>query len=218
MLRRSLAHTLIVVVVVFVCSGRSGPRPAAAKAGAAECVDEDQVLQNTSLDNWDNSSILPGRSQLLPGEEVLSPRPDPVLWGGRARPGPLTPQQLDTFERLGFLILPDLFTPDHVEVARNVAKAIAANAVGSKVNANGGTSIIALEPGSNTTVKSLFTAHQAAPELRDLMLHPTINGAAEQIVDDAVYVHQSRVNFQKAFVGQGFTCLLYTSPSPRDRG
>ena len=48
------------------------------------------------------------------GREVsITPRKDPTVWG--QEPGPLSPKELESFDRDGFLFFPDLFTPREAE-------------------------------------------------------------------------------------------------------
>ena len=152
----------------------------------------------------------PGRGQLALGEEQLSYRGDPVLWGGRDAAGPLTQEQLAQYEQNGFVVVPNVLDAETTLAAKQAAIDVAERTLRDATStdavdlANELATTLVLEPHSNNTVKSIFRAHLAAAPLHDAMLHPFVVSAAEQILNDTVYVHHSRVNFQQAFSGKGF--------------
>src|SRR6185312_4429764 len=51
--------------------------------------------------------------------EVITPRQDPGVWGAPDAPGPITPADLGSFERDGFLAVDRLITEDEVAVYRD---------------------------------------------------------------------------------------------------
>src|SRR3546814_19052590 len=57
------------------------------------------------------------------------------------------------------------------------------------------------EPGGDE-VRSIFAIHRSDAVFRRLSRDPRIAAMAEQILASQVYVHQSRINYKKGFVGQ----------------
>jgi ectoine hydroxylase len=127
---------------------------------------------------------------------ALLPRLDPVVHG-RGAPGPLTPDQLASFERDGFLHLPEVFSP--VEVAEMRAEMLAL-AERPDLRASGR---VVIEPAGDV-VRSVFEVHAVSEVFGKLAADPRVADAARQLLGSDVYVHQSRVNYKPGFGGEGF--------------
>jgi len=134
------------------------------------------------------------------GSTRLTPRLDPVLHGkaGPEEPGPLSPTQLAAYDRDGFLLLPGLLSTSEVRELTTALSKLRAEASGSAEQG------IIRERGG-TDVRSVFAVHHRADALGAIARHPTLLGAARQILADAVYLHQSRVNFKPGLVGGAFS-------------
>lgn len=138
------------------------------------------------------------REKLKPGETVLVPRSDPVLWGGAGSAGPLTRQQLESFERDGYTML------EGVLDAAKAGSLLAEARELARTCEETGAAEVYREPGSDA-VKSVFQLHLISASMRAACLHTDTVRAAEQILADRVHVFQSRINYQMPFVGKGFT-------------
>lgn len=57
---------------------------------------------------------------------------------------------------------------------------------------------------SSGDVRSLFAVHQLSDAIAEICSRRDIVGVAEQILDDEVYVHQSRMNLKPGFAGGPF--------------
>lgn len=125
----------------------------------------------------------------------IASRQDPVLWN-RAAAGPLGRDQLEHYEKNGFLVMPRLFS--QAEIARLLAdmERLAAAADPTRDD-------VIVEPESQA-VRSLFRLHTSSDVIRTLAADPRLAGAARQILGSEVYIHQSRVNFKPAFEGKAF--------------
>lgn len=132
------------------------------------------------------------------GEQRMLDRDDPVLWGGVDAPGPLTTDQLATFESDGFVILEHWLDDATVEACLSDVQRLA---VDPDVAASP-TSI--MEPDSGA-LRSLFQVHQTDTAFRALAADEQLAGAARQILADEVYIHQSRVNLKPALHGKSFS-------------
>jgi ectoine hydroxylase len=136
----------------------------------------------------------PYASRVGLGSELVR-REDPVVWGhGHA---PLDRGQLVRYQRDGFLVIDGLFTS--TEVARLMAAAEELRAKAGPERDD-----VVIEP-SGRAVRSLFRVHRQHALLAELVADRRIAGVARQILGDQVYVHQSRVNFKPAFVGEPFS-------------
>lgn len=117
-------------------------------------------------------------------------RQEPVVWG--ARPGPLSEHELARFARDGFLVMPDLLR-DRAAELRAEARNAADDPRETRIQ----------EPESDV-VRSVFAIHRTRDAFRSLVRDPRLADVARQILDDAIYVHQSRVNFKPGFDGKEF--------------
>ncbi len=132
----------------------------------------------------------------LTGALGAVPRQTPIA---PAADGPLSAAQRRRYVERGFLILPDL-----IDQAR--CAAVAAELQRMRAAAEAGEA-----PGHIRTtfehdqdaLRTLWSPHRH-PELGELHRDPGLLGAAEQLLGGAVYIHQSRINFQPPGVGQGF--------------
>jgi ectoine hydroxylase len=121
-------------------------------------------------------------------------RQDPVRWGHRD--GPLAAHELDTFVAHGFVVMRGLLSRSEVSALLAAAEARAAAADRTRDD-------VIVEPDSDA-VRSLFRVHVEPGPFQDLAQDPRLAGVARQLLDDEVYIHQSRINFKPAFEGKAF--------------
>ncbi|MGH0033866.1 MAG: ectoine hydroxylase [Myxococcota bacterium] len=131
------------------------------------------------------------------GEASILPRKDPVLHGHGPRQGPLSAEQLESFDRAGFLALEDFFDEPETRSIRDEAVRLRESLSGS------GAAEVVSEPGSGE-LRSIFAVHSSSDVFRRLARHPRLLGAATQILGSPVYIHQSRINYKPAFRGREF--------------
>ncbi len=125
----------------------------------------------------------------------IADRRDPVLWDPAAA-GPLGREQLEHYDKHGFLVLPKLFSAGEVAGLLAEMERLAAAADRSRDD-------VIVEPESQA-VRSLFRLHRDSDAIRTLVADSRLAGAARQILGSDVYIHQSRVNFKPAFEGKPF--------------
>lgn len=130
------------------------------------------------------------------GQTQWLPRVDPVVWG-KEQNGPLSADQLGFYEQNGYLFLPQFFAgaPLHRLVAE-------LERIGRKAAESDAPEVIREK--DSDQVRSVFAVHQSSPVFAELVRDPTLIAAARQILDGAVYIHQSRINFKYGFEGEGF--------------
>jgi ectoine hydroxylase len=147
------------------------------------------MTQTTTLDPY------PSRMD----EPRLIPRREPTVWGDRSRParGPLSAEQVQQFDRDGFIALPGLLAEAEVARYRDELDRVAADP-----NRSDDPRFV-LEA-RNDAIRSVFEIHRSNEVFRSLAQDPRIADAARQILAGDVYIHQSRVNVKPPMVGKGF--------------
>ncbi|MEU2581437.1 ectoine hydroxylase [Streptomyces avermitilis] len=129
--------------------------------------------------------------------EVSVPRQDPVLWGTPDTPGPITAGDLQSYERDGFLAVPQLIGDDEVALYHaELERLIHDPAVRADER-----SIV--EPKSQE-IRSVFEVHKISEIFAQLVRDERVVGRARQILGSDVYVHQSRINVKPGFGASGF--------------
>lgn len=140
------------------------------------------------------------REDLYPSRTVdraaLLPRRDPVVWGSGAD-GPLDPELVASYEEHGYLVLPGLLSPATLEAIHAEISSLAQD---DEVKARP-QSII--EPDGDA-LRSLFEVHTGDDALGQLARDPDLVRIAHQLLDDEVYVHQSRINLKPGHRGREF--------------
>ncbi|MGY6499869.1 MAG: ectoine hydroxylase [Acidimicrobiales bacterium] len=126
-------------------------------------------------------------------------RKEPVVHhrAGTDAPGPASTHALEEFERDGFMVLDDLFSPGEVDSFLDELTRL-----GDDPQVKAGPEAI-LEPDS-MALRSLFAVHRSSEIFADLAEDHRLVEVAEQILGSDVYVHQSRVNLKPALSGQEF--------------
>jgi ectoine hydroxylase len=131
------------------------------------------------------------------GNLTITERHDPVVWGDGKRPGPLDESQLKQFDQDGFLVLENVLDQetvgkalDEIEHLRRDRETLDSHRA-------------VLEPDSDE-LRSLFEVHKTSAVFSELARDPRLADVARQIVDDDVYIHQSRINLKPAIHGKSF--------------
>jgi ectoine hydroxylase len=135
-------------------------------------------------------------SRCSPDAAVL-PRVDPVVHARWTAAAPLTAAQTQQFETLGYIVLPNLLGAD--EIARLQAEAVRLRGQSEGLRPK---TVIAERQGKE--IRSIFDIHLQSPVMRALARHPRLVDIAAFLLDDDVYVHQSRLNYKPGFSGREF--------------
>ncbi|OAB55061.1 proline hydroxylase [Phormidium willei BDU 130791] len=102
----------------------------------------------------------------------------------------LTPEQRATFEREGYLFLPQVFSPEEIGLLRDEARRIYASDREEVWRESSG------------VARTAFAAHTYNEAFRRLGAHPRLVGPVTQLLDGPVYMHQFKVNAKAAFDGE----------------
>jgi ectoine hydroxylase len=132
-------------------------------------------------------------------EACLEPRLDPVVYAsGSQRLLPyLSSVQVAQYERDGFLVLHNVFSGEEVQCFKDELERLRKDAM-----LTGNDEVIS-EPESGD-IRSIFRAHSISPVFRRLASDQRLAGIAQGLLDDDVYIHQSRLNYKPGFRGKEF--------------
>lgn len=102
----------------------------------------------------------------------------------------LTPEQLEQFDREGYLFLPGLFTPEEAALLKQEAEAIYQLDREEVWREKSG------------IARTAFAAHKYNEAHRRLGSHPRLIEPIEQILEGPVYMHQYKINAKAPFDGE----------------
>ncbi|EAQ36216.1 putative L-proline 4-hydroxylase [Nitrobacter sp. Nb-311A] len=135
-------------------------------------------------------------SRIAPEAQML-PRLDPVVHGKWTEDAPLTRQQAEEFDRDGFLVLENVFSPEEVAYLQQQSKILLSGPEGLNPQT------VITEPGS-AEIRSIFEIHLQSRVIGRLAADARLAGVAQFLLDDMVYIHQSRLNYKPGFEGKEF--------------
>jgi ectoine hydroxylase len=130
-------------------------------------------------------------------EPRIIDRLDPVVHAADRSAGPLEAGQVSGYDSDGFLVLDSLFSEDELKLMREELARLRSEAGATEADD------LIREPGSEV-VRSIFRVHRTSPVFARLASDARLVKAAEQILGEPVYVHQSRLNYKPGFVGKEF--------------
>lgn len=130
-------------------------------------------------------------------EPKLILRRDPVVYSDPRPTAPLTRQQTEAYAEAGFLHLEKVFSESEVNSLLSALTEMRANT--RDLNPDE----LILEPGSQD-LRSVFRVHGWHPLFRRLATDVRLVEIARYLLNDDVYIHQSRVNFKPGFTGRDF--------------
>lgn len=128
---------------------------------------------------------------------VLIKRCEPVVWSRSQPPKFISPSEIERFEREGFLVLRGLLSDEEIEAAAAELDRLKKNAENLEPET------VVREPDSDA-IRSIFRVHRQSQVFGTLSRHKKLIELAEYILDDKIYVMQSRVNKKLAFDGARF--------------
>lgn len=148
------------------------------------------ILENADQDVRD---VYPTRT---PQEEWRN-RLDPIVWAQWHEHAPLTREQTQLFETNGYLVLHDMFETEEIAALQSESTRLRRRRVDSADE-----TVIA-EPGSEE-VRTIFQLDQQSAVFDKLARDARIAGKVRFLLDDEVYLHQSRLNYKPGFTGKEF--------------
>ena len=127
----------------------------------------------------------------------MLPRLDPVVHSDWSEASPLTRKQAEQFDRDGFLVLEDVFSPEEVGFLQKQTNQLLSSPDGLNPET------VITEPGSRE-IRSIFEIHAQSSVVERLAADARLAGVAQFLLDDEVYIHQSRLNYKPGFDGKEF--------------
>lgn len=127
----------------------------------------------------------------------IVPRNHPTVWSSADVEPPIDRSLVEQYQRDGFLVLPNLFSPEEVanlqaelERLRHQAESLERPEV-------------ITEKGTRK-VRSIFKVHELSAVFAKLAADERLAGLASYLLGDQVYLHQSRMNYKPGFHGKEF--------------
>jgi len=124
-------------------------------------------------------------------------RKDPVVYRDWSASAPLSHEQVESFERDGFLLLESVFEADEIALLQSEAARLHSNP--SELEDE--TTIT--EPGSGA-VRSVFKIHRQSSLFHRLASDIRLAQTAQFLLADDIYIHQSRLNYKPGYQGKEF--------------
>lgn len=131
------------------------------------------------------------------GVNEFSERLDPTVYAPISRLAPLSQQQIDDYAENGFMVLEDLFSDVEVKMFQQELERLRQD---EKVKQSGET---ITEPDSGE-LRSVFRVHENSALFKKLVADSRLAEVARYVLNDDVYIHQSRLNYKPAFRGKEF--------------
>lgn len=138
--------------------------------------------------------LYPSRCAL---EAQLLERQDPTVYAPQDTQGPLTDSAVRAYAEQGFLILEDLFTGEELAALQTEQTRL------RNVSATDHPAETISEQGSGD-MRSVFQVHLLSTVFQKLSSDPRLADIARYLLDDDVYIHQSRLNYKPGFRGKEF--------------
>ena len=129
-------------------------------------------------------------------EAAILGRLDPVVYPADPGRAPLAPSLVEQYRRDGFVVLEDLFSIHEISLLQeelNCLREQADNDSETRIH----------EPADNT-LRSIFAIHQSNTRFERLSCDSRLVDVARYLLDDEVYIHQSRLNYKPGFRGKEF--------------
>lgn len=124
-------------------------------------------------------------------------RQDPVVYEGGTYADGLNAEQLESYNRDGFIMLENVFDETEVEALLDEVKRMSLDEKIGSMNE-------AIREPDSDAVRSIFRVHQLSDRIAALARDPRLIHVARQILGSEVYIHQSRANLKPGFKGKEF--------------
>ena len=131
------------------------------------------------------------------GRGELLERNDPVVYSERVAGAPITPQQIEAYGKDGYLDAGCLLGANEIEALVKERERLRRDCSGSADES------VILEPNSKL-VRSIFDVHKVSKVFARLARDSRLVDVVRFLLDDEVYIHQSRLNYKPGFFGRQF--------------
>lgn len=124
-------------------------------------------------------------------------RQDPIIYTDSPDTSVLNQEHLDFYQQNGFLVLHNFFSAEEIELFNEELSRL------SGLSTKTADSRFILEKDCQN-VRSIFEIHVISNVFERLCSDPRLTQLAKLILNDDIYIHQSRINYQPGFKGKGF--------------
>ncbi|WP_245409893.1 ectoine hydroxylase [Pararhizobium haloflavum] len=124
-------------------------------------------------------------------------RQDPVVYSEWSEDAPLTRGEYESYRDNGFLFMPGLFKAEELKSLLDESARLRTDT--SRLEPE----TLVSEPDSGD-VRSIFALHRQSDVMQSLAADERLAGIAEFLLGEAVYIHQSRLNYKPGFRGKEF--------------
>ncbi|MBP0047898.1 ectoine hydroxylase [Marinobacterium sp. AK62] len=138
--------------------------------------------------------LYPSRNRTEP---AILDRQDPIIHSTDFSAAPISEEQLRQYEEKGFLLLPEVFS--RAEVSRFLNELNQMQQDQALLDSE----VSITEPDSGA-LRSVFQIHHHNDLFSQVASDPRVADIARFILDDDLYIHQSRLNFKPGFNGREF--------------
>ncbi|MFC7292667.1 ectoine hydroxylase [Hirschia litorea] len=144
------------------------------------------------------------KDDLYPSRSSTQPRTyerkDPVFYGKGTSNCPISSQDLQGYIENGVMVLEDMFSAEEVASLQTAANSMRQNANTLQAET------VVTEPSAerNDIVRSVFAIHQQSDVFANIAASERLSDIARFILNDDVYIHQSRLNYKPGFHGKEF--------------
>ncbi|MEX0964461.1 MAG: ectoine hydroxylase [Pseudohongiellaceae bacterium] len=130
-------------------------------------------------------------------EASVIERQEPVVYADAREPAGLSQAQISQYQKQGYLTLDGVFSQAEVSSWQAELQRLRNNEAIKSLDET------ITESGSQS-VRSIFAVHRLSKVFRELAQDTRLVRLAEYLLDDQVYIHQSRVNYKPGFRGKEF--------------
>lgn len=124
-------------------------------------------------------------------------RKDPVVYANQLDQSPIPFSLIENFRQDGFLVLDNVFSQKELDLFQEELNSLREDKALQASNES------ITEPDSGE-IRSIFKVHEISPLFKKLSQDRRLAGLAEFILNDKVYIHQSRLNYKPGFRGKDF--------------
>jgi ectoine hydroxylase len=135
-------------------------------------------------------------SRLIAGSNII-PRQEPVIYSRSWENTPVDKSILESYQENGFVLLEEFFTLQEIAIFKAEADTL-------KDLANQREDIHSFRESSSNEIRSIFQVHLLSTVFKKLLHDERLVSMAKFILDDDVYIHQSRINYKPGFIGKEF--------------
>lgn len=152
------------------------------------------VKKKSNEDSLTDADLYPSRN----GKTArLVKRQDPVVYSTNDTDSPLERSYAKQFEQQGFIKLDNVFSMDEVNELLQESARLRSD---KNIKQSGET---ITEPDGNE-VRSVFRVHEHSQLIQKISQDERLAGIARYLLDDEIYIHQSRLNYKPGFRGKEF--------------